>query len=113
MRRMLFTNPDYLSFTEGQNTFRKGNKWADLQVGEKIELALTGNGQPDVVVGQARVVGVVVDKLGKLLSRHAHGNHETFLAENADQVLLGILKQIYFDASDDEIFTAIYLDRNP
>ena len=117
MRRMLFTNPDYLDFTEGQNTFRKGTKWSDVEIGEKIELALVDlNTNVETVVGEARVAGVVVGKLVGLLGRHAHSNHETFsLGPNAyaDDALLKILKRCYPGTSTEDIFTAVYLDRTP
>lgn len=115
MRRMLFTNPDFLDFTEGQNTFRQGTKWSDLKIGEKIEVALKKD-DTEEVVGIAKVSGIVVSKLVVLLGRHAHSNHETFgMGPNsyADDALLKILKRIYPGISTEDIFTAIYLDRTP
>lgn len=115
MRRMLFTNPTFLDFTEGQNTFRKGDKWADLKIGETIEIA-TIAGETETVVGTAKVVGIVLGKLTSMLGRHAHSNHETFsLGPNsfADDALFKILKQAYPDCSTEDIFTVVYLDRTP
>lgn len=118
MRRMLFTNPNFIDFTEGQNTFRKGDKWADLKIGEKVEIALAGvqHGEAETVVGEARVVGVVVGKLAGLLGRHAHNNHETFAmgpGAYADDALFKILRKIYPETSTEDLFTAVYLDRTP
>ncbi len=115
MRRMLFTNPTFLDFTEGQNAFRKGDKWADLRIGETIEIATVADGVETVVAG-AKVVGVVLGKLTTMLGRHAHSNHETFsLGPNsfADDALFKILRQAYPGCSTEDIFTVVYLDRTP
>ncbi len=117
MRRMLFTNPDNLDFTEGQNTFRKGDKWSDLEIDERIELALVDpNTNVETLIGEAKVAGVVKGKLIGLLGRHAHSNHETFSmgpTAYADDALLKILKRCYPGLSTEDVFTAVYLDRTP
>lgn len=76
MRRILFTNANFLRFDHGQSTFRLGSKWADLRIGEEVELALVDGGV-ETVVGTAAVDGVVTGTYDVLLTRHRHTNHET------------------------------------
>lgn len=116
MKRMLFTNPNHLDFTEGQNTFRRGTKWSEeLKIGDTIELALTKDGT-ETDVGTAKVVGIVVGKLAGLLGRHAWSNHETFTMNRdgfAEDELYKILRSIYPETSVEDVYTVVYLDRTP
>lgn len=114
MRTMLFQNPIRDGeFEHGHNTFRDGDNWADLRIGERIKLAMSD--KPNEPICEAIIRGVVVDTLGILLSTHALNNHcvvdEYTEAWAANEALHSILTKIYGPLEGHRTFTAVYLDR--
>lgn len=111
MRRILFTNPNFLQFNAGQSTFRMGNKWANLQLGEVVELVHLHDGV-ETVVGTAEVNGVVVGPYQEMLMRHGESNHEAENNHDAVGTLDEVIRSIYGDAVEAEATaTVIYLRR--
>jgi len=116
LRRILFSSLGDNELVGGQNTFRAGLKYSDLQVSEQVELALTED--PDTVIGYGVVTGLVASDLATLLKRHAANNHGVIAAgvepRKAFDTLLGILRGIYGeDTPLDATFMAVYIDRTP
>lgn len=117
MRTILFAALAAEELSGGENTFRKGEKYNDLRIGEIVNLALAET--PDTIIGQAVVKGVVADCLGILLATHGANNHGTLhdggiqTPSVAMERLKGILDGIYGPQEGHETFAAVYLDRLP
>jgi len=113
MRTILFLAITAEELTGGENTFRAGEKYNDLRIGEVVNLALTA--EPEKSIGQAVVKGVVSDCLGILLASHGHNNHAVMHGEErgdfALQKLKADLDSIYGPQEGHETFAAVYLDR--
>ena len=111
MRTILFSSLGDGELVVGQNTFRKGSKYNDLKIGERVNLALTD--KPDESIGEAVIRGVVYDLYGVLLHEHSRSNHGVLtydLAKKA-KMLHEILTTIYGEPDDLDLYAAIYLDR--
>ncbi len=106
------------------NTFRHGNKWTCLVVGETVELITVvrgpvvvdvGNFQKEVagdqytVLGLAVVTGVTFGSLNDMIMDYAHDNHET-----PDEIeLVNVLASIYGPekVGRNELYTVVHLVR--
>src|SRR5690606_32492899 len=113
MRTILFQSITDDELAGGENTFRAGDKWADLRPGERVNLALTAT--PDQPFAQGVVRGVVVDCLGILLAGHASQNHGVMhstedLGQTDAEMLKDVLEGIYGPQEGHETFTVVYLD---
>ena len=69
------------AFLSGANTFRRGYKWADLQIGQLILADVIGDREPDsdaLPYGAQKpliVEAISVGHLGDLLNTHTDNNH--------------------------------------
>ena len=105
------------------NTFRHGNKWTRLKVGETVELMSfvkgptvveVGNfkkaaGDQHAVLGFAVVTGVAFGPLGDMLMDYADGNYEA----QDEAELAGVLASVYGpeNVSRHEAYTVVHLVR--
>lgn len=119
MRQMLFVDRDSLIFDQpGLSTLRKGDKWADLAIGEKIELAHKAEDGTITPVGAAEVRGVVKDQLGAIIATLSLSNHGCVCIGITDQDeardhLEGIMELCYGAVDLNETYTAVFLRWDP
>jgi len=106
---MEFASDVGLEFDDGQNTFRIGPKWADLQIGDTLALHELGKGK----IGEAVVVGVVTGPYWQLLRRHCVNNHGVTVLDKrtAVEIVDSILRPLYPQLEEDTLAVAVYLRR--
>ncbi len=107
------------------NTFRHGNKWTCLKVGETVELVAIEKGSPvrmvhngpeaierprlNTIIGEAVVTGITFGSLSDMVIDYAHDNYET--PDEAE--LVGILASAYGPekVGRTELYTVVHLVR--
>lgn len=97
---------------KGLNTWRKGDKWADLKIGETVH-AMTVEGEAIMFL---TVAGVIKGRAIDLMTYHAMPNHgvrciEIDNQDDAEDHLGGVLELVYNMALEpDDVYTVIYFD---
>lgn len=103
IRTLLFLNP---TIQPGLNlTVRKGDKWADLQVGDVLRVARTG--ADDETLAFVEVEAALPTRFGDLTQRHLIAEHDPNCREPAG--LRGAMEAAYGEISyDDEVILLFF-----